>query len=93
MSIKPIVSLSGPPEVHERALSFNERLGDLGSAREDLDRARDWNDHGRFGTGFFSSTKPPVPVGPLLERVRVLERGLAEERAAIVEASGGSVSP
>ena len=88
-----IFSLVGDSEVQERAVRYNSRRGLLLDIKLSLDSVHQWNDRGRFGTGFFSQTKPPLPVHEIAERRDSLRNELAQERAEIVRLSGGSVKP
>lgn len=89
----PIVSLSGPPGLHERAAAYNVRVSALISAEREVEEAWSWNHRERFGVGMFATTKPPISTVELEARVSNLEFGLASERAEIVVLSGGTVKP
>lgn len=86
-----IVSLAGPVELHERAKQYNNRRSLLSAAKDDLDRAMRWNQRERFGSGWFSQTKPPVETAELYRCVASLEAELISERAEIYRLSEGSL--
>ena len=93
MKPQPIVSLSGPPELHEAAAKYNSDLARLGSLERDMEDAIAWNARERFGSGFFAQTKPPVPTANHQYSVNRMIQDLEKERARIVLESEGSVRP
>jgi hypothetical protein len=88
-----IVSLAGDAETHARAQRYNERRGMLSELHDELLRATSWNNSERFGSGWFSSTKPPVSTSGVVQRIQSLREELRQERAECVRLSGGSVKP
>jgi len=91
--LRPIVSLAGDDLLHARAGRYNERLGVLRQAQDDMEDAYAWNHRERFGSGMFSSTKPPVPTYDIAARIESLRAELARERSEIVSIAKGSVKP
>lgn len=80
----PIVWAAGPSECHEAADRYNRRLMvELAGLESDLHKANAWNDYERFGTGFFSQTRPPVPTAHLAAQIAELCEELVTERARI----------
>jgi hypothetical protein len=88
-----IVALAGNDELHARADRYNKQRSLLGDLKSDLETANDWNRRERFGSGFFASTKPPIPTADIAGRIESLRVTLQQERAEISRLSNGSIRP
>ena len=74
---------------------MNPIVSMCGSEEEhrDLSQALAWNDHERFGVGFFAQTKPPVNTADLRARIQQERTRLERERVEIVSLSNGTAKP
>lgn len=93
MNLDPIVSLCGPPDLHERADRYNHRRNEYRDTEDDLEDAHRWNLRERFAVGFFDQTRPPVPTHHLTQRLNELRAELSAERAEIAALVDGTVKP
>jgi hypothetical protein len=88
-----IVSMAGNLELQARAGHYNARRNRLSKLKMDLSRADEWNTRERFGSGWFSSTKPPISTSAISEEIEHLRDILTKERDEIVRLSDKSVRP
>lgn len=94
--VLPIVSMSGPPELHQRAGRYALRLEVLHRLEDELWQIENWNDYERFESGgLFSSvrTRPPKSSAHVVDRINQLRQELIAERAEISKLSEGTLRP